>query len=133
MVGLVANAAEAVPRLAGDAVEFDVVTDQTAAHDPLRGYVPIGYTAGQATAADPGDAQFRQAVFGSLVTHVEAMLEYRRRGAVVFEYGNGLRGQAAAAGLDEAREIPGFVQAYARPILAEGHRAVPLDRADRRS
>ena len=120
VVGLVANAAEAVPRLAADAIQFDVVTDQTAAHDPLRGYVPIGYTAGEAMAADPGDPRFRQAVFGSLVTHVEAMLEYRRRGAVVFEYGNGLRGQAAAAGLDEAREIPGFVQAYARPILAGG-------------
>ena len=120
VVGLVGNAAEAVPRLARDGVEFDVVTDQTAAHDPLRGYVPLGYTAGEARAADPGDPRFRQAVLDSLATHVEAMLEYRRRGAVVFEYGNGLRGQAAAAGLAEARAIPGFVQAYARPILAAG-------------
>jgi urocanate hydratase len=120
VVALVANAAEVVPRLARQKIDFDVVTDQTAAHDPLRGYVPIGYSASEAAAADPGDRAFADAVFDSLVTHVEGILEHGRRGAIVFEYGNGLRAQAAAHGLAAAAEIPGFVQAYVRPILACG-------------
>jgi urocanate hydratase len=119
-VGLIANAAEAVPRLLADGVEFDAVTDQTAAHDPLRGYVPIGYSAREARAGGGGDPAFQRAVEGSLLAHVEALLELRRRGAVVFEYGNGLRAQAAALGLAEAMSIPGFVAAYVRPIFAGG-------------
>ena len=120
VVALVANAAEAIPRLVEDGVEFDVVTDQTAAHDPLRGYVPVGWSAVDAAAADPADAGFASAVSDSLLAHVEGLLELRRRGSVVFEYGNGLRAQAAARGLREAEEIPGFVAAYVRPILARG-------------
>ena len=120
VVALVANAAEAVPRLAADGVEFDVVTDQTAAHDPLRGYVPIGYTAAEASVADPQDGAFTDAVDFSLLAHVGGILDHRRRGAVTFEYGNGLRAQAVARGLSEASGIPGFVQAYVRPILARG-------------
>jgi urocanate hydratase len=96
-VALLGNAADVVPRLLADGVGFDVVTDQTAAHDPLRGYVPLGFTADEA-----------------------ALLGYRERGAVVFEYGNGLRAQAAAQGLGAAMEIPGFVAEYVRPILARG-------------
>jgi urocanate hydratase len=119
-VALVGNAADVLPRLLGDGVEFDVVTDQTAAHDPVRGYVPRGFTAEEATRADAGDPGFRSAVFASLVAHVEAMLGYRDRGAVVFEYGNGIRAQAAAHGLEDALTIPGFVSAYVRPILARG-------------
>jgi urocanate hydratase len=119
-VALVGNAADVVPRLLADAVEFDVVTDQTAAHDPLRGYVPRGFTAEEAARADPDDPQVRNAVFDSLVAHVEAMLGYRERGAVVFEYGNGIRAQAAAYGVEDADTIPGFVAAYVRPILARG-------------
>jgi urocanate hydratase len=119
-VALVGNAADVVPRLLADAVEFDVVTDQTAAHDPLRGYVPRGFTAEEAARADPDDPQMRNAVFDSLVAHVEAMLGYRERGAVVFEYGNGIRAQAAAHGVEDAETIPGFVAAYIRPILARG-------------
>jgi urocanate hydratase len=119
-VGLIGNAADIVPRLLRDGVEFDVVTDQTAAHDPLRGYVPSGYTPAQAADADLDDPRFRDAVFGSLRSHVEALLRYRERGAVVFEYGNGIRAQAAAHGLPKAAEIPGFVSAYVRPIFARG-------------
>ncbi len=103
-----------------DDVEFDVVTDQTAAHDPLRGYVPRGFTVEEAARADADDPRFRSAVFASLVAHVEAMLRYSDRGAVVFEYGNGIRAQAAAHGIEEALTIPGFVAAYVRPILARG-------------
>jgi urocanate hydratase len=119
-VALIANAADIAPRLLADGVGFDVVTDQTAAHDPPRGYIPSGYTPTQAAETDPSDAQFREAVFGSLRAHVEALLGYRRRGAVVFEYGNGIRAQAAAHGLPEAVRLPGFVSAYVRPILASG-------------
>jgi urocanate hydratase len=119
-VALVGNAADVIPRLLADGVDFDVVTDQTAAHDPLRGYVPRGFTAAQAVQADPDDTVFRSAVFGSLATHVEAMLGYAARGAVVFEYGNGIRSQAVAHGVEEAATIPGFVSAYVRPIFARG-------------
>ena len=120
VVGLVANAADSVPRLVRDGIEFDVVTDQTAAHDPLRGYVPLGYSAEEAAGADASDPAFREAVFSSLLAHVEALLELRRRGSVVFEYGNGIRAQAASAGLSEALELPGFVSAYVRPIFVRG-------------
>ena len=119
-VALVGNAADVVPRLLAEGVQFDVVTDQTAAHDPLRGYVPRGYSPAQAADSDPEDPAFREAVFGSLATHVEALLGYRERGAVVFEYGNGIRAQAAAHGVADAQAIPGFVSAYVRPILARG-------------
>jgi urocanate hydratase len=119
-VALVGNAADVVPRLLADGVDFDAVTDQTAAHDPLRGYVPRGYSAEDARAADTEDEGFQRAVYDSLTAHVKALLGYRERGAVVFEYGNGLRAQAAARGLADALEIPGFVAAYVRPILARG-------------
>ena len=119
-VALLGNAADVVPRLLDDGVEFDVVTDQTPAHDPLRAYVPRGFTAAEAAAADAGDEGFRAAVFGSLADHVRALLAYRERGVVVFEYGNGIRAQAAAHGVDDAFEIPGFVSAYVRPIFAHG-------------
>ena len=119
-VALVGNVADVAPRLLADGVEFDVVTDQTASHDPLRGYVPRGLTAAEAAGADPDDSGFRAAVFDSLATHVQAMLGYRERGAVVFEYGNGIRAHAVAHGVPEAASIPGFVSAYVRPIFARG-------------
>ncbi len=119
-VGLVGNASEVVPRLLAEEVDFDVVTDQTPAHDPLGAYVPAGYTAEAAAAADRTDLSIQDAVLDSLRVHAEALLGYRDRGAVVFEYGNGLRAQAAAAGAVEATGLPGFVEAYVRPILARG-------------
>jgi len=119
-VALVGNAADVVPRLLEEGIDFDVVTDQTPAHDPLGAYVPRGFTAAQAAGADADDPAFRAAVYGSLADHVRALLAYGERGAVVFEYGNGIRAQAAAHGVDDAFEIPGFVSAYVRPILARG-------------
>jgi urocanate hydratase len=119
-VALVGNAADVVPRLLAEGVEFDVVTDQTAAHDPVRGYVPSGFTPARAADSDPEDPAFRRAVYDSLAAHVEAMLGYRDRGAIVFEYGNGIRAQAAAHGVEGARTLPGFVSAYVRPIFARG-------------
>ena len=119
-VALVGNAADVLPRLLREGVRFDVVTDQTAAHDPLGAYVPDGYSPEDAAGADPDDPAFRGAVYGSLAAHVEALLGYREAGAVVFEYGNGIRAQAATHGVERAFEIPGFVSAYVRPIFARG-------------
>jgi urocanate hydratase len=119
-VALVGNASDVVPRLLREGICFDVVTDQTPAHDALGAYVPRGFTAAEAAGADADDPAFRAAVYGSLIDHVEALLGYREAGAVVFEYGNGLRATAAAHGFDGAFEIPGFVSAYVRPIFARG-------------
>ncbi len=119
-IGLVGNAADIVPRLVRDRVHFDVVTDQTAAHDLLHGYVPSGYTAQQAQRASTTTGRYLQEVRTSIATHVTALLELRERGAVAFEYGNNLRAQARDAGVPEAITLPGFVSAYVRPILARG-------------
>jgi len=120
-VGVLGNAAEVVPELARRGEPFDLVTDQTAAHDPLNGYVPVGQTVDEAAAlraSDPDEyvAQARD----SIARHVEGMLEYVRSGSYVFDYGNNLRGEAAEAGVEEAFTYPGFVPAYIRPLFCEG-------------
>ena len=97
-----------------------MVTDQTAAHDLLHGYVPAGYTAEDAERADADDARLPRRGPSSIARHVEGLLELRARGAVAFEYGNNLRAQARDAGVSDAMEIPGFVAAYVRPLLAQG-------------
>ena len=120
-VGLLGNAADVVPELASRGEHFDLVTDQTAAHDPLNGYVPQGLTVADAAAlraADP-DEYLRRAR-ASIVTHVEGLLEYVRRGAYVFDYGNNLRGEAREGGVAEAFSYPGFVPAYIRPLFCRG-------------
>jgi urocanate hydratase len=120
-VGLLANAAEVVPELAARGEHFDFVTDQTAAHDPLNGYVPAGLSVHEADAlrmSDP-DEYLRRAQ-KSIVRHVEGMLEYVRRGAYVFDYGNNLRGEARDGGVTEAFSYPGFVPAYIRPLFCRG-------------
>src|SRR5207247_4753034 len=102
-VGLLGNAAEIVPELASRGEHFDFVTDQTAAHDPLNGYVPAGLSVGEAAAlrtADPDE--YVRSAQESIVRHVEGMLEYVRRGAYVFDYGNNLRGEAREGGVAEA-------------------------------
>jgi urocanate hydratase len=120
-VGLVGNAAEIVPALAERGEHFDFVTDQTAAHDPLNGYVPRGLAVGEAAklrSSNP-DEYLRRAR-ASIVLHVEGMLEYVRLGAYVFDYGNNLRGEAREAGLADAFSYPGFVPAYIRPLFCRG-------------
>ena len=120
-VGLLANAADVVPELARRGEQFDLLTDQTAAHDPLTGYVPQGLDVEEATVlrrTDP-DEYLRRAR-ASIVAHVEGLLEYVRRGAHVFDYGNNLRGEAQDAGLDGAFAYPGFVPAYLRPLFCRG-------------
>ncbi len=120
-VGLLGNAAEVVPELARRGERFDLVTDQTAAHDPLNGYVPVGLSVEEAAAlrsADP-DEYLRRAR-ASIVRHVEGMLEYVRAGVYVFDYGNNLRGEARDGGVAEAFSYPGFVPAYIRPLFCRG-------------
>jgi urocanate hydratase len=119
-IGLVANVAEVAPRLVRDGIGFDVVTDQTAAHDLLHGYVPVGHGPADARRADAGDHAYLRAARESLARHVEALLALRDRGAAAFEYGNNLRAQARDAGVDGAMDIPGFVAGYVRDILASG-------------
>jgi urocanate hydratase len=120
-LALEANAADVLPALARHGLTPDVVTDQTSAHDALNGYVPRGLTVAEAEslrAADP--AAYVERSMASMAVHVEAMLELRRKGAVVFDYGNNIRAQAQKAGVDDAFEIPGFVPEYIRPLFCEG-------------
>jgi urocanate hydratase len=120
-VGLLGNAAEIVPELARRGEPFDLVTDQTAAHDPLNGYVPAGLSVGEAAAlrsSDPDEYLLRARE--SIARHVEGMLEYVRRGSYVFDYGNNLRGEGLEAGVEEAFTYPGFVPAYIRPLFCRG-------------
>ncbi len=120
-VGLLGNAADVVPELVRRGEDFDLVTDQTSAHDPLNGYVPTGLSVEDAAAlrsADP-DEYLRRAR-ESIVLHVEALLEYVRRGSYVFDYGNNLRGEAHEAGVKDAFTYPGFVPAYIRPLFCRG-------------
>jgi urocanate hydratase len=120
-VGLVGNAADVLPELSSRNVVPDIVTDQTSAHDPLHGYVPNGMSLDAALALREQNSE--EYVVDSMATmgrHVQAMLELKRRGSVVFDYGNNLRTNAKLAGVEDAFEIPGFVPEYIRPLFCEG-------------
>ncbi|HEY7397875.1 MAG TPA: urocanate hydratase [Gaiellaceae bacterium] len=120
-VGLLGNAAEVIPELARRGETFDLVTDQTAAHDPLTGYVPEGLdveAAAALRAADP--EEYLRRARASIARHVEGLLEFVRAGSYVFDYGNNLRGEAEAAGVTDAFTYPGFVPAYIRPLFCRG-------------
>ena len=120
-VGLLGNAADVVPELARRGEHFDLVTDQTAAHDPLTGYVPQGLSVDAAAALRSSDPEeYLSRARASIATHVRGLLEYVRSGSYVFDYGNNLRGEAAEAGVAEAFSYPGFVPAYIRPLFARG-------------
>jgi urocanate hydratase len=120
-VGLLGNAAEVVPELVRRGEHFDLVTDQTAAHDALNGYVPVGLDVEGASALRTSDAEeYLRRARESIARHVEALLEYVRRGSYVFDYGNNLRGEAHEAGVTEAFAYPGFVPAYIRPLFCRG-------------
>jgi urocanate hydratase len=120
-VGLLGNAADVVPELARRGEHFDLVTDQTAAHDPLTGYIPSGLSVEEAAAlrsSDPDEYLRRARV--SIVQHVIALLQFVRAGSYVFDYGNNLRGEAREGGVAEAFSYPGFVPAYIRPLFCRG-------------
>src|SRR5204862_2335243 len=120
-IGLVGNCAAVLPELVRRGFVPDVLTDQTSAHDPLNGYVPAGLPLADAAALRRRDpAEYQRRAVESIVTHVRAMLELRRGGAVAFDYGNNIRTVAADAGLADAFAIPGFVPEYIRPLFCEG-------------
>jgi urocanate hydratase len=120
-VALRANAADVLPELVARGELFDLVTDQTAAHDPLTGYIPAEVPLEEAAALrerDPGE--YLKLASESIVAHVRAMVEFVRMGCYVFDYGNNLRGEAYRAGLSDAFTYPGFVPAYIRPLFCKG-------------
>lgn len=120
-VGLLGNAAEIHPELLRRGIVPDVVTDQTSAHDPLNGYYPAGMTKAEADVLRvENPAAYLEGAYSSICTHVRAMLEFRKRGAVVFDYGNNIRGEAKEHGVTDAFDFPGFVPAYVRPLFCDG-------------
>jgi urocanate hydratase len=118
-IGLIANAAEVLPELARRGVRVDVVTDQTSAHDPLDGYVPSGIEDPVGLRARDPESYIRRSR-ESMARHCEAIVALAGRGAVAFDYGNNLRGEAKEAGFADAFSYPGFVPEYIRPLFAEG-------------
>ena len=120
-IGVVGNAAEVYPELLRRGFEPDAVTDQTSAHDPLRGYIPAPLSVDEAADLRARDPQeYLEMVKHSVRDHITAMLGFQRRGAETFDYGNNLRGLALDAGVTNAFDIPGFVPAYIRPLFTEG-------------
>jgi urocanate hydratase len=120
-VALLGNAADVVPELARRGEHFDLVTDQTAAHDPLSGYIPQGLDVEAAAALRARDPdEYLSRARDSIATHVRGLLEFVRAGSYVFDYGNNLRGEAREGGVAEAFTYPGFVPAYIRPLFCRG-------------
>jgi urocanate hydratase len=120
-IGLIANAAQVLPELVIRGVVPDVVTDQTSAHDPLYGYIPDGLSPEQAAELRKADPEgYLRRSMDSMARHVQAMLDLRARGSIVFDYGNNLRQRAFDQGVREAFSYPGFVPAYIRPLFCEG-------------
>ena len=120
-IALEANAADALPEILRRGVNPDIVTDQTSAHDALNGYVPHGMSLAEAASLRTQDPQqYIRRSMASMARHVEAMLGFRTRGVVTFDYGNNIRAQAQRAGVKNAFDIPGFVPEYVRPLFCEG-------------
>jgi urocanate hydratase len=120
-IGLLGNAAEVLPAIVRRGVRPDLVTDQTAAHDALNGYIPAGLSleaAAELRRSDP--SEYERRALASMAAHVTAMLDLDEAGAVVFDYGNNIRGQALRAGVEDALHFPGFVPAFIRPLFCRG-------------
>jgi len=120
-IALVGNAAEIEPDLVRRRERFDVVTDQTSAHDALNGYVPTGVTVAEAAELRRSNPEeYVRRSMASMAEHVRAMLALQSAGAITFDYGNNIRAQAQAAGVANAFDFPGFVPAFIRPLFCEG-------------
>ncbi len=120
-VGLLGNAAEIIPKIAGGKFLPDIVTDQTSAHDTLNGYVPTGIRYLDAIKLRKKDPQkYIQLTKASIKEHVKGLLKLKQKGAIVFDYGNNIRGEAFANGVKKAFDIPGFVPEYIRPLFCDG-------------
>ena len=121
-VGLLGNAADMMPELVRKGTVPDVLTDQTSAHDTLNGYVPVKRISGENLNALRREhpQEYERRALDSIATHVRALLDMQRAGAITFEYGNNIRAQAVRAGVADAFRIPGFVPEYIRPLFCEG-------------
>ena len=120
-IALLGNAAEILPELVKRGVRPDAVTDQTSAHDPVHGYLPIGWTVEQWLAEQKAEPErVRDAAKQSMRVHVEAMLAFQQMGVPTFDYGNNIRQMAFDQGLKNAFDFPGFVPAYVRPLFCRG-------------
>jgi len=120
-IALLGNVAEVHHELLKRNVKIDIVTDQTSAHDPVNGYIPKGYTLEEADALRKNDrARYVKEAKKSMAHHVQAMLAFLKRGAIVFDYGNNIRQVAFDEGVDNAFDFPGFVPAFIRPLFTEG-------------
>jgi len=120
-IGLVGNAGDVLPELLKRNITPDIVTDQTSAHDMLNGYVPMRMSFDEALKLRKSDPdKYIQLSRDTVVVHCKAMHEFLKRGAIVFDYGNNIRGEALNHGFKEAFEIPGFVPEYIRPLFCDG-------------
>ena len=120
-IGLQGNAADIVPQLAKLGIVPDMITDQTSAHDELDGYVPNGMTYEEAVELRKSDPdKYIKESYRAMAEHCQGMLDLKEKGAIVFDYGNNLRGQAKKAGVENAFDFPGFVPAYIRNLFCEG-------------
>ncbi|MBL8017981.1 MAG: urocanate hydratase [Ignavibacteria bacterium] len=120
-IGLVGNAGDVLPELLKRNIIPDIVTDQTSAHDMLNGYVPMGMSFEEALKLRKSDPdKYIKLSRDTVVVHCKAMHDFLKRGAIVFDYGNNIRGEALNHGFKEAFEIPGFVPEYIRPLFCDG-------------
>mgnify|MGYP005839199097 CR=1 FL=1 len=120
-VGLIGNAGEILPEILRRNIIPDVITDQTSAHDVLNGYVPMGMSFEEAIELRKSDPdKYIKLSRRTIVKHVEAMLEFQKRGAITFDYGNNIRGEAKENGVSSAFDIPGFVPEFIRPLFCDG-------------
>ena len=120
-VGLLGNAAELLPEMVARGIRPDAVTDQTSAHDPIHGYLPIGWTAEKWRQLQSSDqALVTEQSRKSIAIHVQALLDFHEMGIPTFDYGNNIRQEALNAGVKNAFDFPGFVPAYIRPLFCRG-------------
>ena len=120
-IGLEGNAADIVPKLAKSSIVPDMITDQTSAHDELDGYIPNGISYKEALELRKSDPKkYINESFRSMAEHCQGILDLKAQGAIAFDYGNNLRGQAKKAGIKNAFDFPGFVPAYIRDLFCEG-------------
>ncbi|MBM9402562.1 urocanate hydratase [Gluconacetobacter azotocaptans] len=120
-IGLCGNAADIFPEILARGIVPDIVTDQTSAHDLIYGYVPTGLSLGEVKALRQSDPEaLSRLSLASIARHVQAMLDFRAAGSVVFDNGNLIRTQAKTAGIEHAFDIPIFTEAYLRPLFARG-------------
>lgn len=120
-IGLLGNTADIIPEFVKRDIVPDLLTDQTSAHDTLNGYVPHKISYQDALKLRKGNPkEYEKRALESIAVHVQAMLDLQKKGAVAFDYGNNIRGQAIKAGVKDAFNIPGFVPEYIRPLFCQG-------------